>query len=207
MRSFEIHECGDSEAPDVAASFVIYAPFSGALWTWLGQFGGDSCWCSFTPSVPDASPEPPEGGDKDEEPTEGDDDEAKEIDEDELDPDNETEVGTAVDEPEADTMLMDAIHVFENHGKVSAVELQRVLSISYVKASHIIERLEEQGAVTRPDENNVRTLTGKAPEIKSGPKDLAAYHEQVLDAESPAKKRGRPRKAVDPLTINAATTF
>lgn len=53
MRSFEVHECGDSEEPDVACSFVIYTGFSTALWAWLGQYGGDSCFCSFTPGLGD----------------------------------------------------------------------------------------------------------------------------------------------------------
>lgn len=211
MRSFEIHECGDSEAPDVAATFTLYAPFSGALWQWLGQFGGESCWCSFTPGVADLGPAPSGTDEKGDEPTTEDeeDKEAEEIDaedeedsERELDPDNETEpVG------QVDTMLADALHVFEEHGKVSAVELQRVLSISYVKASHIIEKMEVEGLVTRPDKNHVRTLTGKTVAVKSGPGDLAAYHEQVLDAVAPKRGRGRPKKnPVDPLTVNRVST-
>ena len=211
MRSFEIAECGDSENPDVAATFTIYTPFSGALWQWLGNFGGESCWCSFTPGVPDATPSDPDGqpeltsGDDDEEEEIGDGEDAKEIDEDELDPDN--EVAVTQEEP-GDVMLEDALHVFEDHGKVSAVELQRVLSISYTKAAHVIDRMQAKGMVTKPDENGVRGLnaSGAVPQ-KSGPKSLAAYHEQAMEAE-PARKRGRPRKTVvDPLTIDAATAF
>ena len=52
MRSFEIHECGDSEQPDVAVTYTLYCPFSTDLWAWLGQFGGEECWCKFTPGVP-----------------------------------------------------------------------------------------------------------------------------------------------------------
>ena len=123
----------------------------------------------------------------------------------ELDPDNEHEVVQ-----EDDTVLADALHVFEAHGKVSAVELQRVLSISYVKAAHIIERMEGRGMVSKADENGVRTLLArKDTPSKSGPKDLASYHESVLETESPVKRgRGRPRKnPVDPLTIDVATAF
>ena len=122
----------------------------------------------------------------------------------ELDPDNEHEVVQ-----EDDTVLADAMHVFESHGKVSAVELQRVLSISYVKAAHIIDRLEVKGLVSKGDENGVRVLnaSGKAP-TKSGPADLAAYHEKVLDGGAVKRGRGRPRKTpVDPLTVDAATAF
>ena len=27
-------------------------PFSAASWQWLGNFGGEECWCAFTPGVP-----------------------------------------------------------------------------------------------------------------------------------------------------------
>jgi hypothetical protein len=183
MRSFEIHECGDSENPDVAATFTIYTPFSGALWQWLGNFGGESCWCSFTPGVPD---DKPTGSDDQPALTSGDDeveddedldgDEAKEIDaEAELDPDNETD-STHVEL--GDVVLEDALHVFEDHGKVSAVELQRVLSVSYGRAAHIIEKMEARGMVSKGDENGVRSLIAPKPTlVKSGPKQLAAYHE------------------------------
>ena len=215
MKSFEIHQCGDSENPDVAASFVIYTPYSGPLWQWLGAFGGESCWCSFTPGVPsetqptspDDQPALTSGDDEEEEDDETEDDaEGEEIDEEEveLDPDNEHEVVQ-----EDDTVLADAMHVFESHGKVSAVELQRVLSISYVKAAHIIDRLEVKGLVSKGDENGVRVLnaSGTVPQ-KSGPKSLAAYHEKVLDGGEVKRGRGRPKKvSVDPLTVDTATAF
>jgi len=42
---------------------------------------------------------------------------------------------------------------------------------------------------------------------KSGPKDLAAFHVEQLNAEQ-KRGRGRPRKTpVDPLTVNEATAF
>lgn len=212
MRSFEVAECGDSENPDVAATFTIYMPFSTASWEWLGAFGGETCWCSFTPGVPDATPEGPNdqlsltSGDdeEDEDDSEIDEDEVEEIDEDgELDTDNETG-----NDDVADVVLEDALHVFENHGKVSAVELQRVLSISYARAAHIIDKMEAKRMVSKADESGVRTLRTPGKEHqKSSPKDLAAYHEQTLDAE-PARKRGRPRKiTVDPLTVDEATAF
>ena len=214
MRSFEIHECGDSEEPDVAVTYTLYCPFSTDLWAWLGQFGGEECWCKFTPGVPtedkpagpsDDQPALTAGDDEDEdEEDEEDEEEVREIDEEtELDPDNEH--GDA-----SDVVLEDALHVFETHGKVSAVELQRVLSISYVNAAHIIDRMESKGMVTKGDVNGVRSLTGSGnvPQ-KSGPKNLAAYHEEVLEAEAPKKGRGRPRKTppVDPLTVDTATAF
>jgi hypothetical protein len=49
--AFEIVEAGSAEEPDVVVNFKIYTPFSTALWSWLGAYGGDSCWCSFTPGV------------------------------------------------------------------------------------------------------------------------------------------------------------
>jgi len=217
MRSFEIVEFGSAEEPDVVANFCIYLPFSTAIWGWLGQFGGETCWCSFTPGVPtedkpagpsDDQPALTAGDDEGEDDEEGEEDEAevREIDEEtELDPDNEH----GSDET-SDVVLEDALHVFETHGKVSAVELQRVLSISYVNAAHIIDRMESKGMVTKGDVNGVRSLTGSGnvPQ-KSGPKNLAAYHEEVLEAEAPKKGRGRPRKTppVDPLTVDTATAF
>ena len=212
MRSFEVAECGDSENPDVATTFTIYMPFSAASWQWLGNFGGESCWCAFTPGVPDEKPEPTgtddqpalTSGDEDEDEEEVDETEGQEIDEDELDPDNEV-----AQDSTNDVVLEDALHVFESHGKVSAIELQRVLSISYVNAAHVIDRMEGKGMVSKPDVNGVRSLvaTGNVPQ-KSGPKTLAAYHEQTLDAEPVKRGRGRPRKVVvDPLTVDVATAF
>lgn len=219
MRSFEIHECGDSEAPDIAMTFAIYCPFSTAVWQWLGQFGGDTCWCSFTPGVPSAEPSPsgPDdqprltSGEDEDEDDDIEDPDGDDIDEDEieLDPDNEME---PIEQQEDDTVLADAMTAFEAHGKVSAVELQRVLSISYVKAAHIIDKLEDKGMVSKADENGVRSLLASQEKPqKSGPKDLAAYHEKALDAQAAGavkRGRGRPRKvAVDPLTVDAATAF
>ena len=192
--------------------FTIYMPFSAASWQWLGNFGGESCWCAFTPGVPDEKPEPTgtddqpalTSGDEDEDEEEVDETEGQEIDEDELDPDNEV-----AQDSTNDVVLEDALHVFESHGKVSAIELQRVLSISYVNAAHVIDRMEGKGMVSIPDVNGVRSLvaTGKAP-TKSGPADLAAYHEKVLDGGAVKRGRGRPRKTpVDPLTVDAATAF
>ena len=69
MRSFEVAEFGPSEQPDVVANFVIYSPFSTALWAWLGQYGGDSCWCSLTPGLGEAgsaSEDEPDGDNEDE---------------------------------------------------------------------------------------------------------------------------------------------
>ncbi len=234
MRSFEIHECGDSEEPDVAASFTLYAPFSTALWAWLGQFGGEECWCSFTPGVSE-EPKPTgtddqltltSGSDEDEEEEESDefeDEEAEEIDaESDLDPDNEIALTDVVEDGTDDVMLQDALHVIEQEGKVSVGAIQRVLSINYTKAVGLVDKLEAKGLVSKPDVNGVRTLKaqGKAAQSKSGAKDLAAYHEQVLDAEAgknvvemPVKKgRGRPKGStnkpkVDPLTVDEAVPF
>ena len=153
------------------------------------------------PTTPDDQPALTAGDESEDEPEE--DKEESEIDEDELDPDNETGKDDT-----GDVVLEDALHVFESHGKVSAVELQRVLSISYVRAAHIIEKMEAKGMVTRGDENGVRSLiaSGNKP-ARSGPKELAAYHEKVLDGTE-TRKRGRPRKtAVDPLSVNEATAF
>ena len=213
MRSFEIVEFGPAEEPDVVVNFCLYLPFSTALWSYLGQYGGELVWCSFTPGVPDVQPTSPDdqpmltSGDNDEDDEEPEDDlddeEAEEIDA-EADTDNE-----AAQDDTQDVVLEDAMQIFESHGKVSAVELQRVLSISYVKAAHVIEKMQAKGMVSKPDVNGVRSLIaqGNKP-ATSGPKDLAAYHEKVLEAEPEKKKRGRPRKdTVNPLTVDAATAF
>jgi hypothetical protein len=93
MRGFEITEFGPSEEPDVVANFTLYAPFSTALWSYLGQYGGDSVWCSFTPGLGESGEPEDDGDDVDDE------------DEDqELDPDNETEAGED-DGGEDDTVL------------------------------------------------------------------------------------------------------
>ena len=203
MRSFEIHECGESENPDVAATFTIYTPFSGPLWNWLGQFGGESCWCAFTPGVPGTTE--PTGTDQPAltsgEPDEQEGDEEEEGDEEAQEIDAETETA----EDTSDVLMTDALHVFQNHGKVSALELQRVLSISYVKAAHVIDSMEEKGMVSKADDNGQRALLVSVE--KSGPKDLAAYHDKVVEGEV-KRGRGRPRKnPVDPLTVDVATAF
>jgi hypothetical protein len=135
MKKFEILEVGPSESPDVATEFTIYAPFSANLWQWLGAFGGETCWCSFTPGVVETEPE------TDEEEDEGDDEEEGEEETDEAET-KETEEGLAL-----------------------------------------------------------------VPSGKSGPKQLAEFHEKQLDGEQ-KRGRGRPRKTpVDPLTVDQATAF
>lgn len=155
MRSFEIHECGDSESPDVALSFVIYAPFSGALWQWLGQFGGDACWCSFTPGVPGlatSSSDQPALTDGD---GDGDGDE-----DDDMEDDDGEDLGEEGIDEEA-------------------------------------EYDPDLGAVVEMPK-------------KSGPRDLAAFHENVVQGEAIAdikRGRGRPRKQVDPLAVQTPQPF
>ena len=48
MRGFVVQEAGESENPDVEMQFIIYAPFSTALWKWCGQMGGEEFWAQFT---------------------------------------------------------------------------------------------------------------------------------------------------------------
>jgi hypothetical protein len=48
MRCFVIQEAGDSENLDIEMQFLIYAPFSTALWKWCGQMGGEDVWAQFT---------------------------------------------------------------------------------------------------------------------------------------------------------------
>ena len=47
MRGFEIAESGDSEQPDIDMTFTVYAPFSTALWEWVGQYAGEEMWAKF----------------------------------------------------------------------------------------------------------------------------------------------------------------
>lgn len=57
MRSFEIHEVGDSENPDVAMTFVAYGPFSDKLNRWLGQMNGEEFWARFEQVIEEAEEE------------------------------------------------------------------------------------------------------------------------------------------------------
>jgi hypothetical protein len=136
MRGFEITEFGPSEEPDVVANFTVYAPFSTDLWSYLGQYGGDTVWCSFTPGLGESG-----GSDDSKEEQEIDNDGENDEDEGDLDPDNETETG---DDPELDKP----------------------------------EELEYEDGPTL---------------VRSGPKELAAFHETVVDAEQ-KRGRGRPKK-------------
>ena len=196
MRSFEIHECGDSEEPDVAVTFTLYCQFSMDLWSWLGAFGGETCWCKFTPGVVVESPDPTNSGEEllltsgeDEEEPEFNDDE--EPDEDDLDPDNELE---GIESDSMKTMMEDALHVFQQEGKVSASSIQRILSINYGNAVHIIDALEAKGLVSSTDEHGIRSLTALG--ISMG-------------VEQPVKRgRGRPRKnPIDPVPSDASMAF
>ena len=61
------------------------------------------------------------------------------------------------------------------------------------------EELDEESELD-PDSGRVVVM----PPAKSGPKDLAAFHENEV-AKEQKRGRGRPRKVVDPLTVNAPT--
>ena len=63
MRSFTVLETGDSEKPDVSCFFVIYMPWSGKLWKWLGEYIGEDVWARFTPIAEDQQPAEAEGDD------------------------------------------------------------------------------------------------------------------------------------------------
>ena len=120
----------------MVANFVIYTPFSTNLWSYLGQYGGDTVWCSFTPGLGESG-----GSDDSKEEQEIDNDGENDAeDEDDLDPDNETEG----DDPELDKP----------------------------------EELEYEDGPTL---------------VRSGPKELAAYHEKVVEAEA-KRGPGRPKK-------------
>ncbi len=111
----------------------------------------------------------------------------------ELDTHNEVIPSASTSLEESDeSFIEDAYDTFLNYGKVSAIELQRVLSISYVKAANIIEAMEAQGMVSKPNESGHRTLV---PKRKSGPTELAAFHADEISKEA-KPVRGRPKKVV-----------
>lgn len=141
MRSFEIVEFGSTEEPDVVVNFCIYLPFSTAIWAWLGQFGGDACFCSFTPSVPG---------------------------------------------------LVESSH---QPGDVALVE------------GNLLGDGEEEEEDDEPEfDEDVEDEEEASAGGRSGPKELAAYHESVVQGEV-KKGRGRPRKIVDPLTVQEPAVF
>lgn len=47
MKSFTVYEAGGEDDKTVEMGFVIYAPFSRALWGWIGQFAGTEVWLKF----------------------------------------------------------------------------------------------------------------------------------------------------------------
>jgi hypothetical protein len=55
MKSFEITEVGDSENPEIVLNFLVYAPFSTALWEWFGQMYGEEVWCKFVQAIEEKS--------------------------------------------------------------------------------------------------------------------------------------------------------
>jgi hypothetical protein len=58
------------------------------------------------------------------------------------------------------------------------------------------------------DEPEVLEYNDKPALVKSGPKELAAFHADLQkDVQEVVRKRGRPRKnPVDPLTVNTLST-
>lgn len=128
IRSFKIVEFGPTEEPDVVANFTVYTPFSSALWEWLGAFGGESCWCSFTPGVVEAG---------------------------------------ASDGEEDGTLLDDG----ENDG----------------------ENKKEGGEESADIFEDEKEEEVPAAAQKSGPTELAAYHEQQVQKE---QKKGRSKSTV-----------
>jgi len=117
-----------------------------------------------------------------------------------LDPDNQEDGPIQTGKPAGDdeSLFEDAREILERHGKVSALVLQKELVIGYSSAAHLIDALVEQGIVSEPDENGVRTLIPK-----SGPHELKSLHEEIVAAESapaeaPKRGRGRPPKSKGP---------
>lgn len=47
IKNFTCKHVGDSDEPDTALEFAIYAPFSTDLWNWLGQQGGETFTMAF----------------------------------------------------------------------------------------------------------------------------------------------------------------
>jgi hypothetical protein len=118
--------------------------------------------------------------------------------EDELDTDNEEPPSASSSSDES--LMEDAYDTFLNYGKVSAIELQRVLTISYVKAAHIIDAMEARGMVSKPDESGHRTLVTKK---NSGPAELAAFHENEIAKEKQGRNRTKNVIQEIPEPVNA----
>lgn len=68
MRSFVITEQGGEEEPDIVMTFDIIAPFSTALWDYLGQVSNDEIWTKFSQGAA-----PPEEDDQEDLELDGDD--------------------------------------------------------------------------------------------------------------------------------------
>jgi hypothetical protein len=76
MKSFSVYEAGAEDDKVVEMGFVISAPFSRNLWSWVGQFGGEEVWLKFEEAVQPKEPPhlqltaAPENKDSDEDPEE-----------------------------------------------------------------------------------------------------------------------------------------
>ena len=47
LRGFFVQEVGEAENADVVLQFLVYAPFSGRLHSWIGQMAGEEIWMKF----------------------------------------------------------------------------------------------------------------------------------------------------------------
>lgn len=55
MRGFQFCPVGDADDKSVVMKFLIYAPFSAALWKFAGQMCGEEFWARFTQIVEEQS--------------------------------------------------------------------------------------------------------------------------------------------------------
>ena len=76
-----------------------------------------------------------------------------------------------------DAIWQAALKTLKNHPKVTAGLFQRELHVSYVQATHLIDRMEDDKLI---DKTGTRLTVKK----KSGPKELAAEHQKQMGAES-----------------------
>jgi hypothetical protein len=76
--------------------------------------------------------------------------------------------------PSNDDIWNSAVKTLKNHPKVSAGFFQRELKVSYTKAAHLIDKMQDQKLI---DKDGAKIVAPK----KSGPKELAAEHAKQVE--------------------------
>ena len=104
----------------------------------------------------------------------------------------------------ADTNYQNALNLVNEKGKVSASFVQRQLGIGYQQANKVVQRMEDEGLISKPNHVGKRTVNTEAVAAAALPvqeEDAAAEVEVAETTETPVftSTRSEPVTDVDPV--------